>query len=117
MPASLERGEIPQEVARALVPSGVVLEIKLVVVLGVPPGAGGDDLGDDLPGSAVPLGIGLSSNLARDPLLLGIVEVYGAAVPRADVGSLPIRRRRVVHPVEELQDLPVRQGLGVVEYL
>lgn len=109
---SFERREGAQEVARALVAGRVLVEVELVVVLGVPPGPGGDDLGGDRvrpAPPAVPLLGSLARHLARHPLLLGRVVEDGAAVLRAGVGALAVRRRRVVHPVEELEELPVRR--------
>lgn len=108
----LQRLEGPQEVAGALVAPGVLAEVELVVVLGVPPGAGGDDLGDDL--ALVPLLVGLPRHLFGDPLLLLVVEVDAAAVVVARVRPLPVQRRRVVHPVEELEELAVRDAAWVV---
>lgn len=100
---------------RALVAGGVLIQVQLVVVLGVPPGPGGQDLGLDA--APVPLGVGLGRDLARHPLLLRAVEVHRAPVLRPDVGPLPVRRRRVVHPVEELEQLPVCRLRGVEEDL
>lgn len=83
-----------------------------MVVLGVPPGAGGDDLGHDL--ALVPLLVGLLGDLLRDLLLLLVVEVDAAAVVGPRVRALPVYRRRVVHPVEELEELAVRDPGRVV---
>lgn len=98
--------------AGALVAPGVLAEVQLMVVLGVPPGTRGDDLCDDL--ALVPLLIGLLRDLLRDLLLLLVVEVDAAAVVVPRVRALPVQRRRVVHAVEELEELAVRDPARVV---
>jgi hypothetical protein len=100
-------------VTGALVAAGVALEVELVVLLGVPPLTGGQDLGDDA--AAPPLLVGRVSYLARDARLLVAVREDTRPVLRAHVGPLRVARRRVVHPVEELEQLLVRDALGVVD--
>lgn len=99
----------------ALVTARVVVEVELVILLGGPPPAGGGDLGDDAP--LPPLGIGLCRNVARDLLLLGVVEVDGGAVLGPSVGALGVEGRGVVHGVEELEELCVRDLGGVKDDL
>lgn len=99
----------------ALITTGVVLEVQLVILLSGPPLAGGRDLGDDA--SLPPLGIGFCRDVARNLLLLGVVEVDGGAVLGASVGALGVEGRGVVHGVEELEELCVRDLGGVKDDL
>lgn len=112
---SLERLKRPQVVAGAFVPRGVVVEVQLVVLLGGPPLAGGGNLGDD--GALPPLGVGLGRHLARRLFLLGVVVVDGGAVLRSRVRALGVERGGVVELVEELEELAVRDLLGVKDDL
>lgn len=123
-PILLEVLERPQEVARALIPRRVLLEIQLVILLGRPPLSRGRNLGDDL--AAPPLGVCLFGDFAGDCLLLGRVEVDGGAVLGAGVRALGVEGRGVVHAVEELEELAVGDlgwvedelcGLGVCLYV
>lgn len=97
---SLEVGEGPEEVAGALVAAGVLVQVLLVVVLGVPPAARGQDLGDDA--ALPPLVVDGGRDLAGHALLLGRVGEDAGPVLRAHVGPLAVGRGRVVHAVEEL---------------
>lgn len=112
---SLQRWEGSQEVRGALVASGVMVQILLMIILSIPPAPRGRDLGHDA--ALVPLLVGLLRHLARHPLLLLAVVVDGAPVLRARVRALPVRRRRVVQPVEELEDLAVGDLRRVVVQL
>lgn len=103
--------------AGALIAGGVLVEVELVVFLGVPPLARGDDLGGDLTRPAVPLRVGGGRDLLRDGLLLRAVEEDAAAVLRAGVVALPVARRGVVDAVEELEELAVGQLRRVEGYL
>ena len=86
-----------------------------MVLLGVPPLLGGQDLGDDL--AAVPLLVGGLCDLARNLLLLGVVEEDAGAVLRAAVVALLVGGRGVVHAVEELDQLAVGDLLRVEDDL
>lgn len=86
-----------------------------MILLSGPPLASGRDLSDDA--SLPPLGIGLFRDVARNFLLLGIVEVDGGTVLRASVGALGVEGRRVVEGVEELEELCVRDLGGVKDDL
>lgn len=94
-----QRWEWPHKVARALIARGVVVEVELVILLSSPPLSSGRDLGND--SALPPLLVGLFCNLARDLLLLLVVEVNGRAVLRAGIGALAVQRRGVVRLVEE----------------
>lgn len=109
----LELGELAQEMARALVPIGVVHQVQLMVLLGVPPLLGREDLGDDL--ATPPLIVRLLCDLLRNLLLLVIVVEDAAAVLSAAVGALLVGRRGVVHLVEEFEDLGVGETGGIVD--
>ena len=100
---------------RALVPAGVPVKVELVILLGGPPLAGGDNLGDDA--ALPPLLVGLFGDVARDLFLVGVVEVDGAAVLGAAVGPLAVERRGVVGAVEEFEELAVGDLGGVEDYL
>lgn len=101
--------------ARAFVASRVVLKVKLVVLLSRPPLSSRGDLCDNL--AIVPLGVGLCRDVARNGLLLGGVEVDGGAVLRASIGTLGVESGGVVHAVEELEQLTVRDLVGVEDDL
>lgn len=113
----LQRRKVPDVVAGALVAGGVLVKVELVVVLGVPPLARGDDLSGDLAGAAVPLGVGGGRDLAGDGLLLRAVEEDAAPVLRTCVVPLPVAGRGVVDAVEELEQLAVGHLLRVEGYL
>lgn len=113
---ALERRELPQIVARALIAPGVLVQVKLVIRLGVPPLAGGQHLGDDL-ALGPPLVPDGRRHAARHSLLLRVVVEDAAAVLAASVRALRVRRRRVVHAVEELEQFAVRQLRRIVVHL
>lgn len=100
---------------RALVAAGVVVQVLLVVVLGIPPGAGLQDLGADL--AVVPLVVGLVGDVLGDLLLLGVVVEDAAAVLGADVRALAVGGGGVVHAVEVLDQAAVGDFGGVVDDL
>lgn len=101
--------------AGTLVPTTVLIQILLMILLGGPPPAGGRKLGDDAP--LPPLLVDLPRHLPRHLLLLGVVEVDGGPVLRPRVGALGVERRRVVHLVEELEQLAVRDLFRVEDDL
>lgn len=107
-----QRRERPQEVARALVPVRIPVQVQLVVLLGAPPLPRGRDLSHDA--AVPPLLARLGRDLPRDALLLLVVEVDGRAVLGPRVRALAVERRRVVRAVEELEELAVGD-LGGVE--
>jgi hypothetical protein len=95
----LERWEWSQKVARALISRGVVVEVELVILLSSPPLSSGRNFGNDA--ALPPLLVGLFCDLARNLLLLLVVEVNSRAVLRAGIGTLAVQRRGVVCLVEE----------------
>lgn len=101
--------------ARALIPTGVVVQVLLVIVLRVPPLARLEDLRGNL--ALVPLLVGLLGDLLGDLLLLVVVVEDAAAVLRADVGTLAVGGRRVVHAVEVLDQAAVGDPRRVVDDL
>lgn len=113
----LQGRKVPQDVTGALVSPGVVagLQVLLVVVFGIPPLAGRQNLRDDL--ALPPLLVNELGHFLGDLLLLGVVVEDAGAVLRASVRTLAVQRRGVVHPVEELQEFLVRDFGRVVGYL
>lgn len=87
-----------------------------MVHLRIPPLAGRQNLSHHGP-LRPPLPADLRRHLARRRLLLRVVVEDGAAVLRAAVRALRVRGRRIVHAVEELEELAVRQLRGVVVHL
>src|SRR4051795_13158793 len=109
--------------AQTAVPTGVLLQILLVVGLGEVEGPGGRDLGGDLahPGRGQTLLVGVARGLGRRALLVaGVVD--RRPVLRADVVALAHALGRVVALPEEPEHLLVagekrveddEDGLGV----
>lgn len=117
LPLAHQRRERPQEMARALVPVRIPLQVQLVVLLGRPPPTRGCDLGHDGARVLPPLRADLGRDLARDSLLLLVVEVDGRAVLGPRVGSLAVEGCRVVGAVEEFEELAVGDLLRVEDDL
>lgn len=114
-PTLRQSRELPQEVARTLVPAGIVVQVLLVVRLSVPPLSGLQHLCGNL--ALVPLLVCLLGDLLSDLLLLvGVVE-DAAAVLRADVGALAVGGRRVMHAEEVLDQAAVGDLRGVEDDL
>lgn len=109
----LELREFAQEVTGALVPIGVVHQVQLVVLLGIPPLLGWEDLSDDL--TTPPLLVGFLGDLLGNLLLFIVVIEDAAAILRATIGPLLVVRGGVVHLVEELEDLGVGETGGIID--
>src|SRR5690606_4733855 len=97
--------------------SGAALaQVLLVVLLRLPEGGGGDDLGDDgraeAAGALVPLLGGPGGRL-----LLGRMEEDGRTILRAHVRPLAVRRGRIVAAPEHPQQLLVADALRIVGHL
>jgi hypothetical protein len=83
---------------------------------GGPPFACGNNLGDD--GAGVPpLLARLFRHLARDLFLLGVVEVDAGAVLGPNVGALSVQGGRVVHAIEEFDELAIAGDFRVKDEL
>ena len=83
-----------------------------MVLLSSPPLSSRRNLSHDT--ALPPLFVGLFRNLARDLLLLRVMEIDRRTVLRAGIGTLLVQRRGVVRLVEELEELCVRD-LGRVK--
>lgn len=101
---------------RTLVAPWILVEILLMISLGVPPLAGGDNVRLDF-AAAPPLLAYFVRDLLRLGLLLGVVEEDGGPVLRARVHTLPVLGRRVVHLVEEFDERGVGYLVGIKEHL
>lgn len=110
-----QRQEAAQEVRRALVAARVLVQVQLVVGFGVPPLAGGQDLGDHA--ALPPLLVHLVCDLPRLLLLLLVVIEDATAVLASDIRALAVRGCGVVHLVEELDECAVGYLFGVVDDL
>ena len=93
---------------RTLVTAGIIMQIQLMIILRVPPLAGLEDLRRNLP-LLPPLLLRLGRHALCLGLLLRRVVEDGAAVLRAGVHALAVRRRGVVHLVEEFEQGRVRE--------
>ena len=95
-----------QKVRRALVAFRVLVQVLLVVLFGVEPLACRDDLSNDRLALVVLL-LDLGSDPLCDLLLLGRVIEDGRTVLGTDVRALGVDGGRIVHPVEELDQVGV----------
>ena len=100
---------------RALIPAWVAVQVLLVIILRIPPLSSGQDLRNNLP--FPPLLIDLLRHLPRHTLLLSVVIENAASVLGARVWTLAVGSRRIVHFVEELEELAVGYLVGVKGYL
>ena len=83
-----------------------------MICFGIPPLAGWYYLGSDL-AILPPFLLYLLCDFLRYPLLLIVVEEDGAAVLSAGIWTLPVQRGRIVHFVEEFEELPIGHLFGV----
>lgn len=83
-----------------------------MIILGIPPRACGDDLRHDP--ALVPLVVGLLRDLFGDLLLLLVVEVDSTTVVGPSIRALSVRRCRIMHLVEEFEELAVCDPCRVV---
>ena len=86
-----------------------------MISLGIVPLARRQNLCYDL--SLVPLPIRLLSDIFRSLLLLLVMEEDCASVLTARVWTLSVRSRRIVHLVEELKELSIRNLVRIEHYL
>ena len=98
--------------ARALIPGRVLVQIRLMILLGSPPLARWRQLCDNL--ALPPVLVGEACYLLGDFFLLLVVVVDCIAVLRAGIGALSIESCGIVRAVEELEEVKVRD-LGGVE--
>jgi hypothetical protein len=98
--------------ARALVATRIFIQVELMVSLRIPPFTSRENLSGDL-AIPPPLLLHFVSDILGNFLLLLIVEEDAAAVLCASVATLPVQGSRVVHFVEELDELAVRDFFGV----
>jgi hypothetical protein len=96
--------QIPAEVSRysQLFQEGLE-NLLLVIILRIPPLPCGQNLRNHLP--LPPLLINFLRNLPRYPLLLIIMVENPASILSPRIRALAIRRCRVMHLVEELEEL------------
>ena len=92
------------------------MQIQLVIILRVPPLPRLEDLRRDPP-LLPPLLLRLARHALRLGLLLRRMVEDGAAVLRAGVHALAVRRRGVMHLVEEFEQGGVREDGGVEGHL
>lgn len=102
--------------AGTFVTARILIQIQLMIRFGIPPLAGWYDLGSDLT-ILPPLLLHLLCDLLRYPLLLIIVEEDGATVLSAGIRTLPVQSGRVVHFVEEFEELTIGYLFGVKDDL
>jgi hypothetical protein len=98
-------------VSRALVSSRVLLQVQLVILLRIPPLASRYNLSRDR--LLVPLFANLVRNLLGNILLLLAMREDHTAVLGADIPALAVQGRRVMHAIEELEELAVCHDGGV----
>ncbi len=109
---SIQVGELPQEMRRALIATLSIIKVLLMVVLGIPPLASRHKVGDNL--ALPPLLVGLVGDLLGDALLLVVVVEDAGAVLRAGIWALLVMGGWVVHAIEVLDEVDVRNFVGVV---
>ena len=106
--------------AVAVVPLRVLLKVALVVLLGLPEGdaVGGEDLAHDraVARSGQRRAVELEAGFNRLALVV-VRVVHGAAVLRANIATLAVQRRGVVHGQELLEEAAVRDLLVVEDDL
>lgn len=87
-----------------------------MIGLRVPPFSSRQDLGGDL-AVLPPLFLHLLCDIFCDILLLLVVVEDGAAVLGSDIWPLPVQSSRIMHLVEEFDELAVGDFLGVEDDL
>lgn len=97
------------------VPAGVVVEVELVVCLCVPPLASRKNFSNDL--VLPPFLANLLGDILGYRSLLLVVCEDSRSVLRTSIRSLSVGCGRVVHSVEELDKLSVRDLLRIIDDL
>lgn len=108
-------GSVSVKVSGTLVSSGLLEQVLLMVVLGVPPVLDGLNVGGN--GVLEPGVLQLLLHGLRGLLLLGRVGEDGRSVLRADIGALAIGLCGVVDLEEEVHQLLVRDLGGLKRHL
>ncbi len=90
-----------------------------MIVFGLIPLPGRNNLGADLaiPPMVAPLLLRTCCDIFRYLLLLFVVEEYRATVLRTLIRPLHVRRRRVMHSVEEFNQLSIADLIRIVDDL
>lgn len=102
--------------AWTLIATWILVQIKLMIGFRVPPFSGRQDLGGNL-AVLPPLLLHFLCDVFCDFLLLGVVIEDGAAVLGSNVWTLPVQSSRIVHLVEEFDELAVGDLLGIEDDL
>jgi hypothetical protein len=103
--------ETPQEMTWAFIPARVVVQILLVIILRIPPLTRGQDLSYNL--SFPPLLIRLLRHLPRNSLLFRVMIEDSTPILGSGVRPLAVRSCRVMHFIEEFEELAVCNLRGV----
>jgi hypothetical protein len=101
----------------AIIPTGVVIQVLLMICLCIPPLSCRQDLCRNLAGALVPALLSQLRHFTRSALLLAVVVEDGAPILRADVWPLTVGRCGIMHAVEELDELAVGYLRRIVSYL
>jgi len=111
----LQRRELPQKVTWALITTGVMVQVQLMVLFRIPPLACWQNLRRNT--ALPPLLVNLVRHVPRNLLLLGIVVKNCRSVLSANIRALAICSRRIMHLIEKFQQVAICDFLGVIDYL
>ena len=111
-PKSLQQDDL---LSRTLIARWVLIQIQLVVLFSIPPLTSLNDLRRNW--FLVPFLADLICDIAGDLVLLFAVRENGAAVLGANIRSLSVLGRGVVHAVEKFEELTVGDESRVEGYL
>jgi hypothetical protein len=84
---------------RTLISTGVLVQVQLVIVLGIPPLPGGLDVRGD--GLLIPFLANFFRHILGDLKLFIAVCEDGAAVLRSDIRALAVCRRGIMQPIKK----------------
>lgn len=102
--------------AGALVTTGILVEIELVVCFCIPPFTRWQDFGNNL-ATLPPLFANLLSNISCDLLLLFIVIKYATSILGTPIWALLVLGCGIMHLVEKLKQLAVSNLLRIEDNL
>ena len=111
----LQRRELPQKVTWALITTGVMVQVQLMVLFRIPPLACWQNLRRNT--ALPPLLVNLVRHVPRNLLLLGIVVKNRRSVLGPNIGTLAVCSRGIMHLVEEFQKVTICDFFGVIDYL